>query len=811
MTGVFGLAALYGDASSSEEEEEGARSSLPQSCPTPTDRATLPARADTSGASLDEPLAYAQPDGAVQLGCEVKLNDRVDDDVFGSGVIIGLPLESYESHDERRGKAFVKFDDAAQPIWRTWGHLNVRVRLPSPPSARTRAQLAPPPPPPLPPPPPPHSAAQLPPALPACRAAAGDGGAHDGGAHAAPPPPPPPRAPQPGTLSSFWRREASSGPSTAAASGAAAGDRRGASSGPSTAAGSASGAAAGARPASSAQAMPMMAPIERQRAPKRKPESADPRPPRGPAASKSKQPNKLELARKRLAAFPECSLVVRGDELRCTACRVEVSCAKKNHVKQHLSTAKHVTAVEKLKRRAVSDQSIKDDIHSYFVQNPTAVGGTVSLEEQHMRYRVVETFMFAGIELTKADHLRALIQRSGCASTDSSHLRALVPMVEKHELERIRADLSGQLVNISFDGTRRLGEAVNVTGRFCSPTFQVEMRLIAFVTVAKSLNGNEIAGMLTTILLQQLGISSANVVGFSRDSVAANGKAMQTLSAIFPSSVDLPCISHTLTHVGEAFRFELLDTFMTPWYTLVCNNKMAGQLWHSMIGESVKGFSNVRWYCRAEIMMQIAQHFDKVPKLLDELLEREIGDATTKKMLEIYATSLAELKVSLAAILDMRRLVATTYELEGDRLEILLAYERIEALRNFGRRVARGDAGSLPNVDALLRRGVQIVNGVKIEKNFPMHGGIYEGVVVGSSHAQTTIHHDGSERKVYKVRYPADNTEEELEEEEIRPLIMIADLQVCTRPHDLTVLREWQLIGCAPALRCCWICRCARR
>jgi hypothetical protein len=106
---------------------------------------------------------------------------------------------------------------------------------------------------------------------------------------------------------------------------------------------------------------------------------------------------------------------------------------------------------------------------------------------------------------------------------------------------------------------------------------------------------------------------------------------------------------------------------------------------------------------------------------------------------------------------------------------------------------------------------VQIVNGVKIEKNFPMQGGIYEGVVVGSSHTQTTIHHDGSERKVYKVRYPADNTEEELEEEEIRPLIMMADLQVCTRPHDLTVLREWQLIGCAPALRCCWICRCARR
>ena len=129
-----GLAEVYGDASSSGEEDEGAQSSLPQACPTPTDRTTLPAHAD---ASLDAPLAYAQPDGAVQLGCEVKLNDRVNDNVLGSGVIIGLPLESYESHDERRGKALVKFDDMAQPSWRTWGHLNVRVRLPSPFSSQT--------------------------------------------------------------------------------------------------------------------------------------------------------------------------------------------------------------------------------------------------------------------------------------------------------------------------------------------------------------------------------------------------------------------------------------------------------------------------------------------------------------------------------------------------------------------------------------------------------------------------------------------------------------------------------------------------
>lgn len=49
----------------------------------------------------------------------------------------------------------------------------------------------------------------------------------------------------------------------------------------------------------------------------------------------------------------------------------------------------------------------------------------------------------------------------------------------------------------------------------------------------------------------------------------------------------------------------------------------------------------------------------------------------------------------------MRQIVAITYELEGDRHEILLAYDRIEALRSLGRRL--GEPGTLSNVDFALR------------------------------------------------------------------------------------------------------------
>jgi hypothetical protein len=79
-------------------------------------------------------------------------------------------------------------------------------------------------------------------------------------------------------------------------------------------------------------------------------------------------------------------------------------------------------------------------------------------------------------------------------------------------------------------------------------------------------------------------------------------------------------------------------------------------------------------------MMQIARHFDKLLRFLEQLVLRDIGDATTNKMLAIYKSSTPELRLSFAAMLDMRALVTTTYKLEGDRLEILLAFSLLPSL-----------------------------------------------------------------------------------------------------------------------------------
>lgn len=70
---------------------------------------------------------------------------------------------------------------------------------------------------------------------------------------------------------------------------------------------------------------------------------------------------------------------------------------------------------------------------------------------------------------------------------------------------------------------------------------------------------------------------------------------------------------------------------------------------------------------------------------------------------------------------NMRKVVATTYELAvGDRLEKLLTFDGIEALRLPRGRL--GAAGTLPNLDALLRKDRKISIGSSIEKGLARHG-----------------------------------------------------------------------------------------
>ena len=249
-----------------------------------------------------------------------------------------------------------------------------------------------------------------------------------------------------------------------------------------------------------------------------------------------------------------------------------------------------------------------------------------------------------------------------------------------------------------------------------------------------------------------------------------NGCAVEKLNNLFDSSEDILCLCHTLCHVGEHIELTTLDAFMHHWIGLVYSHAGAKAAWKELIGK-VTGFSNVRWYAKAEIEMEIATNFGLLEKAIETFEERGYGDAHTKAMRLIYEEKTVRLELEFAAMLDSRRIVSTTYEMEGDRLEILLAFDRVEALRAHGR--ALGDDGTLPNVDAVLRKHIEIKKNTRISKEWPGLG-FLDAKVIKLVTLQSQLS-PGTHVPGYKVKYSMDGEEEDYEDAEIRKCVIVHD------------------------------------
>lgn len=482
---------------------------------------------------------------------------------------------------------------------------------------------------------------------------------------------------------------------------------------------------------------------------------------------------------KRLEQFPDNGLHVSAGQIYCGPCKTVIDNIKSS-ISDHVKRNKHISNCEKYLKRASEDDTMKVELSQYFQEHANERGSSTKDETHLFRYRCVEAFVATGTPLFRIDKFRPLLERTGISLADSSDLRATyIPRIQEHELKLLRKEARNEYIASPFDGTTRLGEALAQTGRWCSKDFKLHTKLLMFRTTKNHVSAPQLASLLTSNLISDLRIPALNVVCLPRDSCATNGAALRVLRANpFINAVDVMCICHILSCAGERIELPTLSDFMTPWLELVGGRDPhagAKALWAEMVAPTpVPGFSKVRWWSKAEIHFVQAENAQQLAPFLRLLRDRNIGDATTKKMLEIVRTKEAQLQLELAAMLDVRQLVKTTYELEGDRLEILIVHRRIEELRAFGRRLAANEDGVLMNVDSLLRSQAKLQVGTVISKVFAGHG-TFKGQIESTEICDSTMY-PGRERIAYTVRYPSDNTKEDLEDEEIRPLINVTDL-----------------------------------
>lgn len=488
----------------------------------------------------------------------------------------------------------------------------------------------------------------------------------------------------------------------------------------------------------------------------------------------------------RLREFPGQGLKQSAGVLFCGPCK-EILPNIKGSIKDHVTRKKHADNLVKYHEKFGDDEEVKQFLSDHFKVNPDESGSRSSEEEHLYRYRCVETFLSTGTPLARVDKFRPLLVRTGISLTDSSHLaKTYIPRVEEREISLLTSEFADSYVGIHFDGTTRLGEAICLTGRKCSLDFELATRLLQVKTTEKHTTSAQLASLITK-RLGELGIAPELTINTSRDSASTNGAACKLMLANpLINAANTLCISHTISNAGDHIIMPTLLEFTTPWLELVGGrdpHQGAKNLWKSMVApQTVPGYSQVRWWSKAEIWFVMAENFSRLQPFVRLLLDRAIGDATTTKMANLLRDRSAALQLELAAILDVRVLVRTTYALEGDRLEILLVYRRIEELRALGRAIAANQDCVLPNVDAVLRATVKLEKGLEISKAFPGQG-TFKAKVISSELCDSTLY-PGRERMAYRVRFPSDGQEEDLEEEEIRPLIFTLDMPERKRMAD---------------------------
>ena len=385
-------------------------------------------------------------------------------------------------------------------------------------------------------------------------------------------------------------------------------------------------------------------------------------------------------AAKRVAQYGGESFVVSGGKLFCQVCREEVALKKSiidNHIK---NSKKHSIGKEKLAEKGKKDKDIAEALKAYNKEEHLA-GEELPPEQQVYRVKVITTFLRAGVPISKLDLFRDLLEENGLRLAGRRTMSDLIPFAHQEEQRRVKAEIQGQKISVIFDGTSRIGEAMAIILRFVDKDWNIQHRLIHLQLLAKSMTGEEIARELVSVLPVQYDVGSSSLIAAMRDRASVNNVAVSFVRVMYPSILDIGCLSHIIDNSGDQFNTPILNEFLTAWIQLFSLSLKARLIWKDRTGVAVKSYSKTRWWSKWEVANQIMNLFGDVQPFLE--CSEDVGLATRAKMKEILVNphSKALLQLELAVTIDVGHpFVQATYRLEGDGTLALSCYEELGKL-----------------------------------------------------------------------------------------------------------------------------------
>ena len=124
--------------------------------------------------------------------------------------------------------------------------------------------------------------------------------------------------------------------------------------------------------------------------------------------------------RQHLPEFPGENFKESAGTLFCTGCREEVG-LKKTIIQQHIKSSKHSRGKERLAVKESREQDIANVLIAYDNENHPK-GETQRMAQRVYRFKVVCTFLKAGVAINKIDQFREIFEEQGYSPSHSSNL-----------------------------------------------------------------------------------------------------------------------------------------------------------------------------------------------------------------------------------------------------------------------------------------------------------------------------------------------------------------------------------------------------
>ena len=256
-----------------------------------------------------------------------------------------------------------------------------------------------------------------------------------------------------------------------------------------------------------------------------------------------------------------------------------------------------------------------------------------------------------------------------------------IPDLLSLEWNYIRQQMTSQFFSMTFDACTKVGKIQLYIARFIDDE-GILRDLLCFLENGLSWTGSQIKdSMLRAITFLELPLS--HLVGTMHDRAGENVEYYSELQRCVPHLVDMPCIPHTLNHVGEHMHATNVDAFCSL-FRAAANYEDFRMRWLQFFGRSIEPYSSTRWWSYLDFTKSISRQMFGMTTFLRSLQQTGKNKETVQKLLGFLANErdVEALRVEMAIYLDFGSPFAHATEvLESNGLTLLRLTDQLEVLQ----------------------------------------------------------------------------------------------------------------------------------